>query len=55
MHMTCFQIGQGGFLSAAFGEFAGPRLIQPALGDRIWAITRDYLVSIPISPLQPLE
>jgi hypothetical protein len=55
MRMTCLPIGRDRCLLPAFSEFADPLLIQPALSDRIRAISRDYLVSIPISLLQPLE
>jgi hypothetical protein len=55
MRMIGFPVGQTPFLLPAVGEFTGPHLIRLALGDRIGPIARDYLVSIPISQLQPLE
>jgi hypothetical protein len=55
MCMICFQMEQNRVLLPAFGEFTGPRFIRPVFGDRICSITCAYLVSIPISLLQPLE
>lgn len=48
VRLACFHAGASGLVLPAFGEFTGGWLVQPRLGERIYAVAEQRVLAVPV-------